>query len=363
MNEKLSIQQLVKLFVDRHNLPQAEAEAFVHAFFSLIEKALDADRYVKVKGLGTFKLIEVESRESINVNTGQRFEIGEHTKVSFTPDAALRDLINKPFAQFETVLLEEGTVLDDTPAESDDSGEQEAVSLPGPDETPVEEPVSSSQPDETPVQEPVSSSQPDETPVEPEAPKRLTPEEKERRVTMNYFIGIVVFVVLLCAAGIAFIYDPDFYNYLSPAKPAPQKVEPVAQAPGQTAVPADTLAPGDTTQVISPDTLEASPLAQTTPVPAKETVTTPAPIPLRATENTAPQDAPYRIDSTSYRIIGTMAKHKIANGETLTRIALKYYGTKAPWPYIVKHNPKTIKNPNSVPLGTTINIPTLVKKE
>lgn len=91
--------------------------------FELIEEALATEKYVKVKGLGTFKLTEVESRESVNVNTGERIEIQGHTKISFTPDSSMKDLINKPFAHFETVILNENTKLEDT--ETEIEGEEE----------------------------------------------------------------------------------------------------------------------------------------------------------------------------------------------------------------------------------------------
>ena len=85
--------------------------------FDLIEETLATEKYVKVKGLGPFKLTEVDSRESVNVNTGERIEIQGHTKVSFTPDTSMKDLINKPFAHFETVILNDGVELADTPTE------------------------------------------------------------------------------------------------------------------------------------------------------------------------------------------------------------------------------------------------------
>ena len=117
MNEKLTIQDLVELLVNRHEVSQEDADVFVREFFLLIEQALDADQYVKIKGLGTFKLIGVNSRESVNVNTGERIKIEGHTKISFTPDPSLRDIINRPFSHFETVVLNENTVLEDTPIE------------------------------------------------------------------------------------------------------------------------------------------------------------------------------------------------------------------------------------------------------
>ena len=124
MNEKLNIQNLIELLAEKHGMDKTDAESFVKEFFQLIEESLESDKYVKIKGLGTFKLIDVDSRESVNINTGERFEIQGHTKVSFTPEPTLKDLINKPFSHFETVVLNDETVLEDTPVE-DNSEEEE----------------------------------------------------------------------------------------------------------------------------------------------------------------------------------------------------------------------------------------------
>ena len=86
MNEKLNIQNLIELLAEKHGMDKADAESFVKEFFQLIEESLENDKYVKIRGLGTFKLIDVESRESVNINTGERFEIQGHTKVSFAPE-------------------------------------------------------------------------------------------------------------------------------------------------------------------------------------------------------------------------------------------------------------------------------------
>ena len=125
MNEKLNIQDLIDLLAEKHGMSKKNADSFVKEFFQLIEEALEKDKYVKVKGLGAFKLIDVESRESVNVNTGERFEIQGHTKVSFTPEPALKDLINKPFSHFETVVLNDNTVLEDTPVDNSDNEDEE----------------------------------------------------------------------------------------------------------------------------------------------------------------------------------------------------------------------------------------------
>ena len=125
MNERLTIQNLIEMLAERHDMDKQDAESFVKEFFQLIEEALETDKYVKVKGLGTFKLINVESRESVSINTGERFRIQGHTKISFTPEPALKDLINKPFSHFETVVLNDNTVLEDT--QVDGQSEEEVV--------------------------------------------------------------------------------------------------------------------------------------------------------------------------------------------------------------------------------------------
>ena len=117
MSEKVTIQDIIELLAEKHSMTKKDAEIFVKGMFELIEEALATEKYVKVKGLGTFKLTEVESRESVNVNTGERIEIQGHTKISFTPDSSMKDLINKPFAHFETVILNECTKLEDTETE------------------------------------------------------------------------------------------------------------------------------------------------------------------------------------------------------------------------------------------------------
>ena len=114
MNEKINIQDLSSVLVSQNALAKEEADNFIREFFSLIVSALDRDKYVKIKGLGVFKMIEEDARESMNNKTKERFEIPGYTKVSFTPDASLRDTINKPFAHFETVILNENTVFEDT---------------------------------------------------------------------------------------------------------------------------------------------------------------------------------------------------------------------------------------------------------
>lgn len=110
---KISIQDLSQALVARNGLDKRNAAAFVSAMFDIIQTNLEKDKIVKVKGLGTFKIIDVDDRESVNVNTGERVLIEGHNKITFTPDALMKELVNKPFSQFETVVLNEGVDFED----------------------------------------------------------------------------------------------------------------------------------------------------------------------------------------------------------------------------------------------------------
>ena len=113
MDKKILLQELAEGVARRRDIPKRDAENFLRAVFDVLGEYLQSDKIVKIRGLGTFKLVTVDSRESVDVNTGERIMIKEYTKVNFTPDPVLRDAVNKPFAQFETVVLYEGTKVED----------------------------------------------------------------------------------------------------------------------------------------------------------------------------------------------------------------------------------------------------------
>ncbi|MCR4922005.1 MAG: HU family DNA-binding protein [Bacteroidaceae bacterium] len=116
MESKMTLQDLTVSFASRAGIRNNTADDFVRNFFELIALKVVEDKVVKVKSLGTFKLIEMSDRESVDVNTGERILIPGHSKISFTPDAALRDQVNKPFADFQTVILNEDTRIEDMEA-------------------------------------------------------------------------------------------------------------------------------------------------------------------------------------------------------------------------------------------------------
>lgn len=379
MNERLTIQDLTDLLAAKHSMTKKDAEAFVKEFFLLIEEALENDKCVKIKGLGTFKLIEVDSRESVKVNTGERFQIKGHTKVTFSPDTNLKDTINKPFAHFETVVLNDNTVLEDTPMEEgeieeDETTEDTLVETKEVIDDLIQPAIIEQEPEPTEEEaeqdtEPIivqelleANPEPEEVPqvniavdttihaaerfVEQEVAQSnitidTTDKPKKDKSLTFFLITVIAVVLLLCGGTILFIYYPDLFSSSSKKETLDM---PVVTQPAQPQTQlSDTIAKKDTVAKVVPNIPDSQPQ----PVAKKEAEISSTPV---------------YSDSATYAITGTKTTHTIKEGESLTRVALKYYGTKALWPYIVKHNVGVINNPDNVPYGTTIKIPELTKK-
>ena len=134
---KISLPELASTLQERRQLNKKEASQFVNEMFRIIQESLDQDKLVKVKGLGTFRIIDVEDRESVNVNTGDRVLIEGHGKITFTPDALMKELVNKPFSQFETVVLNEGVDFDDATLD------ENTIAEPAPDAPAIDGPAPS----------------------------------------------------------------------------------------------------------------------------------------------------------------------------------------------------------------------------
>ena len=149
---KLTIQDVARILTEKNGLTQREANQFATEMFGVILQHLQQDEQVKVKGLGTFKIINVEARESVSVRTGERVVIDSHSKVTFTPDATMKELVNRPFSQFETVVLNEGVEFSDLNVQDDDADEEEESRV---------EPAESASPIEDAQPEVVSEEQPE----------------------------------------------------------------------------------------------------------------------------------------------------------------------------------------------------------
>ena len=385
MNEKITLQDLINSFSEKQGMNKKDAEAFVRAMIELIEEALTTEKYVKVKGFGTFKLTEVDSRESVNVNTGERIEIQGHTKVSFTPDATMKELINKPFSHFETVILNEGVELEDTPIEEPETMAQEeiipetivveekpiieevttiveepvveepAVEEPIAEEPVIEEPVAedpvveetpvieTEEPQESPAVEaieetPVVEETPmiKETPAMEEAPIVVEPqpeivETKEKSINRILW-GVIVVLVLIILFG-------AYWMFLRPAEDAETPSIPPVQE--EVAIPAPVV------EEVKPQ---------------EDTLKTVQFIELSA-EELRNERVPSFADTLDYQIAGTQEEYTLQKGETIIRVSVKFFGTKKYWPYIVKHNMDVLPNPDNIPAGVQLKIPKLVEKK
>lgn len=135
---KNKILNITSALSTKYKMPLKDAETFVAMLFDVVNDGLMKDKLVKVKGLGTFKVASVKDRESVNVNTGERVLIEGHDKITFTPDATLRDFVNKPFAQFETVIVKDGVDFSDLDSQkaTETQENQEVPETPDTQETP-----------------------------------------------------------------------------------------------------------------------------------------------------------------------------------------------------------------------------------
>lgn len=182
--EKITLSELADALAKRKALSKKDAETFVRVVFDTIRENLFSDELVKVKGLGTFKLVQVDSRESVHVGTGERIVIDSHSKITFTPDKSLADCVNRPFAAFETVILNDETSTEDM-ERIDPVIEPE----PEPEAEPVAEPVAETiaetivapEPEPTPVVEP----EPEPEPIVEELPEPVIEDEPEPVVVVT----------------------------------------------------------------------------------------------------------------------------------------------------------------------------------
>lgn len=180
---KITIQEIAKILVEKNHIESQAASQFVNEMFAIILDRLSQGEAVKVKGLGTFKIIDVEARESVSVRTGERVVIDGHSKVTFTPDTTMKELVNKPFSHFETVMLNEGVEFEDmkepeppAPEQQEPVAEEPVAEEPVAEEPVAEEPVVEESVAEEPVaEEPVAEEPVAEQPKPAEEPAVVQP--------------------------------------------------------------------------------------------------------------------------------------------------------------------------------------------
>ena len=354
MNNRLAIQDLAGLLAEYTGKDKNSSERFLREFIAVVSEGVYTDKLVKVKGLGTFKIIPVEKRESIHVNTGERFVIPEHYKFSFLPDKELRELVNKPFSFFETTELRENVdftdmdVVLDEPDIKETEDESIEEMIPEEKHLPEEEPVVFSEegsavpPEEDPVvfseEEPAGqpedegmdtlepvvdersdSSGPD-SPIE-EVETGPDAERKKPRTKRIAVVSMFVFLLMLFNIG---LYLNRTYFFEKEKEPLRiDTVFPKGETVATEAVP-------DTTIVFANE--DSSPTVVETRV-----------------ENPVVEP-----EAVSPKVI---ARVKIEPGSRLTLISLKYYGSKLFWVYLYEYNRAVITDPNNVPIGTVIEVP------
>lgn len=157
---KVSITELASKLMEKHGLKRTEAELFIRQFVGVINDGLKNDKSVKVKGLGTFKVQAVSARKSVDVNTGEAIVIEGRDKISFTAEAVMRDLVNAPFAQFETVIVNDGVDFSEIDAKNEADNTEAKEPTPAVEPTPVAEL-------EPAVVEPAPVAEPEPAVVEP----------------------------------------------------------------------------------------------------------------------------------------------------------------------------------------------------
>lgn len=370
---KLTIQEIAAVLQQKNNFDKQEANTFVTTMFQIIQERLETDGIVKVKGLGTFKMVDVEARESVSVRTGERVVIDGHAKVTFTPDVTMKELVNRPFSQFETVVLNDGVefpdleepeedlpVVEEQPVIEEQPVEEPVVEEEAPAveaEAPVVAPVVSQPVDEQPeAEEPETEEPKAEEPVdeEPETEEPVDEEPQEERPSRwwRWLLGILGVLVLMALSALGGFYYGIKYS------PVGEMVRP------DTVVIRDTImaAPVDSVSVVK----EAEAVKEAEPVKEPET---PAPEVKKEEPKPAPvseQPDPYaqkdeRVRLGAYRIVGLSHEVKVLAGQTFYSICRAHLGPDMEC-YVEVFNDLP-RNPK-VKEGQVIKIPKLqVKKK
>ncbi|MBR2416824.1 MAG: HU family DNA-binding protein [Bacteroidaceae bacterium] len=387
MDAKLNHSDLSALLAKQAEISGAKAEVFTKAFFDIILEGLEQDGMVKINGLGTFKVTDVASRSSVDVNTGEKIEIKGHKKLTFLPADSLKEKVNQPFAMFEPVEIDESYVDDsEEPAMNETEAQEDATAVEDtPVTTPCEEPVTVEEPaaaeeaepaedaeipaikeeevtkeEETPATEPVAEEVPaieetkeeaKEATAEPVAENAVSEQPAQREVKNSYPItepapatakpttnrkrGVIYTLFIIAAILVAVIIylRPQLFGIVETGKKTVATVE---------------TTPTKVVEEVKPDSVE---VAAEQPIEEPYTFAMVDELAVKSVGSIT------RGDTLLYVANDTIATHIVAADETLVRISLKYYGDKRLWPYIVQYN--KLHDPNGLSKGMELLIPRL----
>lgn len=334
MTNKLNMQDLIDLLTSHGTLNKEEAEAFISELFNVIEQGLSKDELVKIKDFGTFKLTPIQDRESVDVNTQEKIVIPAHRRVSFAPSQTLKNLVNKPFAHFETTPLNDGIVLEnieqntlsenieneeeedfseendkriedniekaDSPVENESENRRERTNSPEIEETDLAN-IKSVESENRTDQDSVEKKSDTET--NRLSIREVTKKSKPNRKSKRPFLWIYISTALAIIFAIIFAYS--FYN-------------------GKNFLLKEEIEESEIPK----------PVQETTPI-LKDSLSTPQPAPPVEPEETV----------------------EMIRGKTLRLIALDKFGSREFWIYIYLKNKDKIKNPDVVPVGLELVLP------
>ena len=378
---KLNIYDLCSVLTSKNGLDDKESHRFIKAIFDVIQEGLDEDKIVKVKGLGTFKIIEVDDRESINVNTGERVLIEGHSKLTFTPDSVMKEIVNKPFSQFETVILNEGVdfpepvveepaaedIIADEPAEGKEIIVEPQIDNNVAEQSVEEEPVA----EKTVAEEPVAEEPVAEEPVAEDSVVEFTDDNdnvqsgEENSVEESVFetsnnnsilrwilSGVAVLLLILGAAYGGYLYgryelsEEIAYKQMK----ADLKTAEITTKKAQVAIKKDSVAQEvDATKIgaMSIDNKDESANDEAKTETAK-------------TSSDKYEDMDIRVRTGAYRIIGEDRTVKAKAGQTVEDIATKLLGPGMSC-YVEVYN--GLDGKATLKEGQTIKIPKLELKK
>ena len=383
---KLNIYDLCSVLTSKNGLDDKESHRFIKAIFDVIQEGLDEDKIVKVKGLGTFKIIEVDDRESINVNTGERVLIEGHSKLTFTPDSVMKEIVNKPFSQFETVILNEGVdfpepvveepaaedIIADEPAEGKEIIVEPQIDNKVAEQSVEEEPVAEKTVAEEPVaEEPVAEEPVAEEPVAEDSVVEFTDDNdnvqsgEENSVEESVFetsnnnsilrwilSGVAVLLLILGAAYGGYLYgryelsEEIAYKQMK----ADLKTAEITTKKAQVAIKKDSVA----------QEVDATKIGAMSIDNEDESVNDEAKTEATKTSSDKYEAMDIRVRTGAYRIIGEGRTVKAKAGQTVEDIATKLLGPGMSC-YVEVYN--GLDGKATLKEGQTIKIPKLELKK